>query len=238
MGIIADGAERSVQAAEARPASRPAVGRPMRSRVRHGSPSCAGYGCTRPECRAAARRDRARRTKELQAGRPARIPATEAAARAVLLRDAGMSAADVAALSGVSVTLVRRLLRLPADRQPQIHRTTAEAILGIPLTGVSGRGRHPGLAPSHTSALLLQELAERGWPTKFLAAEIGTSAQTIAAIRAHKRQRIALGLDLAIHHCHAELTTGTPAKYGIAPHRSRRAHAAARQRAQHLPHTD
>ncbi|MFK0239045.1 hypothetical protein [Streptomyces vinaceus] len=237
MGITADRAERSVQAADARPLSRPAVGRPMRSRVRHGSPSCADYGCTRPECRAAARRDRARRTKELQAGRPARIPATEAAARAVLLRDAGVSAGDIAALSGISVTLVRRLLRLPVDRQPQVHRTTAEAILGIPLTGVSGRLRHPGLTLSHTSALLLQELAERGWPTGFLAARLDTSTQTLAAIRAHKRPRITISLNQAIQNCHAQLTASTPAEYGIAPHRSRRAHAAARQRAQHLPHT-
>ncbi|MEU2835303.1 hypothetical protein ABZ667_43165 [Streptomyces lavendulae] len=186
---------------------------------------------------AAARRDRARRTRELQAGRPARIPAAEAAAHAVRLRDAGLlSANDIAALSGVSVTLVRRLLRLPVGRQPQVHRTTAEAILGVPLAGVSGRRRHGGLIPSHASAVCLQELAGRGWPTGFLAARLGTSTQTVAAIRARKRPRITLSLDRAIQRCHGELTTGTPAEYGIAAHRSSRARAAARQRAQHLVH--
>ncbi|MFD5514152.1 hypothetical protein ACFWIB_41675 [Streptomyces sp. NPDC127051] len=237
MGIIGDSLERAVQAVGARPVSRSEGAWPVGSRVRHGSPSCAGYGCTRPECRAAARRDRARRDRDLQAGRPARIPATEAASHAVVLREAGLSAGDIAALSGVSVTLVRRLLRLPAGRQPPVHRTTAEAVLGVSLARASGRRRHPGLAPSHASAVCLQELAERGWPTAFLAGRLGTSTQTIAMIRARKRPRIALALDRAIHNCHAELTASTPAEYGIAAHRSRRAHAAARQRARQLLHT-
>ncbi|MEV6576402.1 hypothetical protein [Streptomyces sp. NPDC051577] len=210
----------------------------MRSRVRHGSPSCAGYGCVRPGRRAAALRDRARRDRDLLAGRPARIPASEAASRAVLLRDAGLSAGDIAALSGVSVTLARRLLRPPANRQPRVHRTTAEAILGVPLAGQSrARRRHPGLTPSHASAARLQELAEQGWPTGFLAARLGMSTQTIAAIRARKRPRITLTADQAIQRCHAELTAGTPAEHGIAAHRSRRAQTAARRRARQLPHT-
>ncbi|KPI33193.1 hypothetical protein OV450_6686 [Actinobacteria bacterium OV450] len=237
MSIAGDSPERAVQVAGLRPVSGGSGVRPVRSRVRHGSPSCAGYGCTRPECRAAARRDRVRRTRDLQAGRPARVPAAEAAARAVLLREAGLSAGDIAALSGVSVTLVRRLLRLPADRQPPVHRTTAEAILGVPLAGVSGRRRHPGLIPAQASAVCLQELAEQGWPTGFLAGQLGTSTHTLAAIRARKRPRISLGLDRAIQRFHGELTTSTPAEYGITPHRSRRARAAARQRAQHLLHT-
>ncbi|MFD5514076.1 hypothetical protein ACFWIB_41245 [Streptomyces sp. NPDC127051] len=237
IGVIGDSFERAAQAAGSRQGSTSAGARPVRSRVRHGSPSCAGYGCTRPECRAAARRDRARRTRELQAGRPARVPASEAAARAALLRDAGLSAGDIAALSGVSVTLVRRLLRLPADRQPRVHRTTAEAILGVPLARASARRRHRGLIPSHASAVCLQELAERGWPTGFLAGWLGTSTQTIAMIRARKRPRITLDLDRAIHNCHGELTASTPAEYGIAAHRSRNARAAARQRARRLLHT-
>ncbi|MFD5514102.1 hypothetical protein ACFWIB_41380 [Streptomyces sp. NPDC127051] len=133
---------------------------------------------------------------------------------------------------------MRRLLRLPADRQPRIHRTTVEAILGVPLAGQSRQRRHPGLVPSHASAACLQELAEQGWPASYLAARLGTSTQTIAAIRARKRPRIALSLDQAIQRCHGELTTSTPAEYGIAAHRSRRAQTAALQRARHLPHTN
>ncbi|WP_420082966.1 hypothetical protein ACN6AT_39480 (plasmid) [Streptomyces sp. JL4002] len=135
----------------------------------------------------------------------------------------------------MSVTLVRRLLRLPMDEQPPVHRTTAEAILGVPLAGRPGRRRHPGLVPSTTSAGCLRELAERGWPASFLAARLGTSTQTIAAVRNGIRPRIALALDQAIQHCHQELAGSVPAEYGIASHRSRRASTAARQRTRHLP---
>ncbi|MFK0259127.1 hypothetical protein [Streptomyces sp. NPDC090445] len=209
---------------------------PLRSRVRHGSPTCADYGCTRPECRAAARRDRARRTNELKAGRPARIPSAEAAARARRLQETGLSASDIAEISGVAVTLVRRLLR-PADVRPDsIHRTTAEAILGIPLASIFRRDRLlPGLVGVDKAATCLQDLAERGWPTSFLAAQLQTSTHTLAAIRGRERRRLALTLDRKIQRLAALLLTSDPADHGIAVYRSRRAQAAARQRA--LPAT-
>lgn len=99
--------------------------------------------------------------------------------------------------------------RGPAASGPPHHR---RGLLGVPLAGTSGRRRHPGLIPSHASAVCPQELAERGWPTSFLAARLGTSTQTLAAIRARKRPRIALRLDRAIRNCHGELTTATPCR--------------------------
>ncbi|MGN5392421.1 hypothetical protein [Streptomyces sp. JL7001] len=203
---------------------------PLRSRVRHGSPTCADYGCLRPECRAAARRDRARRTSELAAGRPARVPSSEAAAAARRLQETGPSAADIAEISGVAITLVRRLLR-PAEARPaRIHRTTAEAILGIPLHTVRRRERLlPGLVEADKAATSLQDLAEHGWPTRFLADQLRTSTQTLAAIRNRNRQRLAL--DRKIQHLTALLLASEPADHGIAAHRSSRAQAAARNRA-------
>ncbi|MCY0946547.1 hypothetical protein [Streptomyces antarcticus] len=205
---------------------------PIRSRVRHGSPSCADYGCMRPECIAAARRDRVRRTRELKAGRPARVPSAEAATHACQLQKTGLSAADIAEISGVAVTLVRRLLR-PASKQPaRIHRATSEAILGIPLTSVFRRDRLlPGLLGAERAAASLQDLAERGWPTSFLAAELDTSTHTLAAIRSRECRRITLDLDRKIQRLAALLFTSQPADHGIAAHRSRRARTAALQRA-------
>ncbi|MGW7063494.1 hypothetical protein ACWGHM_34040 [Streptomyces sp. NPDC054904] len=205
---------------------------PIRSRVRHGSPSCADYGCMRPECIAAARRDRARRTRELKAGRPARVPSAEAATYAGLLRETGLSAADIAEISGVAVTLVRRLLR-PTGKQPaRIHRATAEAILGIPRTSVFRRDRLlPGLVGAERAAASLQDFAERGWPTSFLAAELATSTHTLAAIRSRERRRITLHLDRKIQRLAAVLFASRPTDHGIAVHRSRRARTAALQRA-------
>ncbi|MGW6836500.1 hypothetical protein ACWGCI_24265 [Streptomyces sp. NPDC054949] len=205
--------------------------KPIRSRVRHGSPSCADYGCTRPGCIAAARRDRARRTRELRAGRPARVAATDAAAHACQLQETGLSAADIAEISGIAVTLVRRLLRPAGERPAVIHRVTSEAILGIPLTIVFRRERlHPGLTNADKAATTLQDLAERGWPTSFLAARLETSTQTVAAIRGRERRRLALALDSRIQRLAALLLASEPADHGIAEYRSRRARTAAWRR--------
>ncbi|WP_406739538.1 hypothetical protein OG365_40085 (plasmid) [Streptomyces sp. NBC_00853] len=166
------------------------------------------------------------------AGRPARIPSSEAAAAAHRLQSTGLSASDIAAISGVAVTLVRRLLR-PAEARPaRIHRTTAEAILGIPLNTARRRERLlPGLVEADRAATSLQDLAEHGWPTSFLADQLRTSTQTLAAIRNRDRRRLALVLDHKIQRLATRLLASDPADHGIAGHRSRRAQAAARHRA-------
>ncbi|MFD6913545.1 hypothetical protein [Streptomyces virginiae] len=138
----------------------------------------------------------------------------------------------MAEISGVAVTLVRRLLR-PAGKQPaRIHRATADAILGIPLTSVFRRDRLlPGLLGAERAASSLQDLAERGWPTSFLAAELDTSTHTLAAIRSRERRCLTLDLDRKIQRLAAVLLARQPADHGIAAHRSRRARTAALQRA-------
>ncbi|MFD5934755.1 hypothetical protein [Streptomyces sp. NPDC060333] len=78
----------------------------------------------------------------------------------------------------------------------------------------------------------LQELAERGWPTSFLAAQLETTPHTLAAIRGRERRRLALALDRGIHRLAALLLASEPADHGIAEHRSRRTRLAALQRAQ------
>ncbi|MCM9077136.1 hypothetical protein L1606_03320 [Streptomyces spororaveus] len=171
------------------------------------------------------------------AGRPARVPSSDAAAAARRLQSTGLSAADIAEISGVAVTLVRRLLRPAAARPTRIHRTTAEAILGIPLHTVRRRERPlPGLVEADRAATQLQGLAEHGWPTRFLADQLRTSTQTLAAIRNRKRRRLALVLDRKIQRLATLLLASDPADHGIAAHRSRRAQTAARHRAPLVTH--
>ncbi|WP_327169917.1 hypothetical protein [Streptomyces subrutilus] len=167
-----------------------------------------------------------------EAGRPARISSADASDRVCQLQETGLSAADIAEISGVAVTLIRRLLR-PAGKQPaRIHRATADAILGIPTASVFRRNRLlPGLTDAGRAAASLQDLAERGWPTSFLAAELDTSTHTVAVIRSRERRRITLDLDRKIQRLAALLLASQPADHGIAAHRSRRARTAARQRA-------
>ncbi|WP_333775367.1 hypothetical protein [Streptomyces sp. IBSBF 3136] len=68
------------------------------------------------------------------------------------------------------MTLVRRILRTPAHgtRARDVPRTTADAILGIPLPGRRDTGA-PGLTDSEDASRLLADLARAGWPATTLA---------------------------------------------------------------------
>lgn len=200
----------------------PAPRRPARSRVRHGQASCADYGCTQPVCRQAARRARYRRERDHAAGLSARVEPIQAAEHAALLRRRGMAAQEIADASGIAVTLIRRLLRPPATRPGRIARATADAILGItlpppnvPNTGSSVGGR--GMTDAAHAAAILNALAAAGWPATYLAARLGISTQTIAAIRDHRRPQLRIPLDQRIRRLYPRLAATTPAAAGIPP---------------------
>jgi hypothetical protein len=127
-----------------------------------------------------------------------------------------MSAQDIADASGISVTLIRRLLRSPERRPARIARSTAEAVLGTPLPG---RDRQPALGRGLTGAgpagAVLAELALLGWPATYLAACLETSATTVAAVRDGSRRRISIPLDRCIHRLRLRLAGTTPATLGV-----------------------
>ncbi|MFB7293883.1 hypothetical protein [Actinacidiphila glaucinigra] len=147
----------------------------------------------------------------------ARVDPTQAAEHATLIRRYGMAAQDIADASGISVTLVRRLLRPPADRPTRISRTTADAILGIPIptrnSSHASGGR--GLTNSMHAAAILTTLAGAGWPATYLAGRLGISTQTIAAIRDQRRRRIRIPLDQSIRALYPRLAATSPAAAGI-----------------------
>jgi len=213
------------------PAAPVAQRRPQRSAVRHGQASCADYGCTRAECLRAARRARLQRDQDRLRGVSARVPSYAAARWAVRLREQGMSAQDIADRAGLAVTLVRRLLRTAELGQAArpIARTTADAILGIPLSARSAPSA-PGLTGSANTSRLLADLARAGWPATALALRLGVNARTIAEIR-DKRSRLRLDLALLIRRLHRELIGLDPVSHGIRPTDAARARAAAARRA-------
>ncbi|MEU6346832.1 hypothetical protein ABZ883_38475 [Streptomyces sp. NPDC046977] len=129
-----------------------------------------------------------------------------------------MAAQDIADASGISVTLIRRLLRPPAARPGRIARTTADAILGIntPTTRISADGGQ-GLTDAAHAAAILNSLAAAGWPATYLATRLGISTQTITAIRDQRRTRLRIHLDQRIRHLYPKLATTTPGAAGIPP---------------------
>ncbi|MFJ1562353.1 hypothetical protein [Streptomyces mirabilis] len=205
--------------------------RPQRSTVRHGQASCADYGCTRPECRQAALRARRQRNQDRRRGLPARVPPYAAARWAVRLREQGMSAQDIADRAGLSVTLVRRLLRAPELGQAarDIARTTADAILGIPVPS-RREPNAPGLTGSAEASRLLADLARAGWPAAALALRLRVNARTVAEVR-EKRPRLHLDLALRIRRLHRELIGIDPVSQGIRPADAARVRAAAARHA-------
>ncbi|MGW1617037.1 hypothetical protein ACWCQZ_48320 [Streptomyces sp. NPDC002285] len=220
------------QSADASAPAAPVVRRrPQQSAVRHGQASCADYGCTRVECRQAALRARRQRRQDRERGLPARIPPQSAARWAVRLRERGMSAQDIADRAGLSVTLVRRVLRVPEQGQVTryIARTTADAILGIPLPA-----RHtpsaPGLTSSAESSRLLADLARAGWPATALAQRLGVNARSISEVRG-KRRRLRLDLALRICRLHRELIGIDPVSHGVRPADAARVRTAAARHA-------
>ncbi|MEV7691441.1 hypothetical protein [Streptomyces bungoensis] len=204
--------------------------RPRRSLVRHGQASCADYGCTRAECRQAALRARRQRNQDRARGLSARVPPHAAARWAVRLRAQGMSAQDIADRAGLSVTLVRRVLRTSEDGQTarDIARTTADAILGIPLPHRRDPGA-PGLTDSAEASRLLADLARAGWPATTLAKRLNINPRTVAEVR-DKRPRLHLNLALRIRRLHRDLIGLDPAGYGIHPADIARTRAAATRR--------
>ncbi|MFE9934629.1 hypothetical protein [Streptomyces sp. NPDC005533] len=94
------------------------------------------------------------------------------------MQETGLSAADIAEISGISITLIRRLLKPAGQRPASLHRATSEAILGITPDRAFRRERAlPGLIPASRAATALQCLAKQGWPTSFLA-DTSTQAHT------------------------------------------------------------
>ncbi|MEU7061703.1 hypothetical protein [Streptomyces sp. NPDC046197] len=204
--------------------------RPRRSSVRHGQASCADYGCARAECRQAALRARRQRDQDRLRGLSARVPPHAAARWAVRLREWGMSAQDIADRAGLSVTLVRRILRTPTQDTParDIARTSADAILGIPLPHHRNPGA-PGLTDSTEASRLLADLARAGWPATTLAQRLDVNPRTIAEVR-DKRAHLHLDLALRIRRLHRDLISLDPVGYGIHPTDIARTRAAATRR--------
>ncbi|MFJ5220173.1 hypothetical protein ACIP98_36475 [Streptomyces sp. NPDC088354] len=129
-----------------------------------------------------------------------------------------MFAKDIADASGISVTLIRRLLRPPANQPSRISRTTADAVLGIPIP--PRHTQHPsnngqGMTDATHAAVILTTLAAAGRPATHLATRLGISTQTIAAIRDHHCPRLRIRLDQRIRTLYLHLAATTPTEAGI-----------------------
>ncbi|MFF2205196.1 hypothetical protein [Streptomyces sp. NPDC058145] len=141
-----------------------------------------------------------------------------------------MSAQDIADRAGLSVTLVRRTLRIPTPGQTprDIARASADAILGIPLPHRRNSGS-PSLTDSTEASRPLADLARAGWPATTLALGLDVNPRTVADV-CDKHPGLHLDLALRIRRLHRHLIGLDPASYSIHPTDIARTRAAAARR--------
>lgn len=188
--------------------------RPARTTVRHGMASCADYGCKRPECLEAQRRNSRRRAKERARGITGRVPAGPAAHRVQQLLRAGMSVLDIAARSGISDSAVRSLTR---NAYTNIHRTTHDAILGTPVPAPGHLPAHNGFIDATGARHRLQALGAVGFGLPYLSQRLHVSTQGLGAVRRGTRERIRVAVHQAIRALYDELWDQDPLQYDLAP---------------------
>ncbi|MER6116190.1 hypothetical protein [Streptomyces sp. NPDC001743] len=156
---------------------------------------------------------------------------------AAALRERGMAAQDIADASGVSVTLIRRLLKPPPLHPPRVSQVTAGAVLGVSLppkersAPLAGRGQVDAAPASG----LLTELAERGWPARRLGRGLCVNPRTVASIRDGKYTRISISVDQRIRALHAALLPLDPVAAGVRPGDAARVRTWAQRRREPTP---
>lgn len=162
--------------------------RPLNSRVKHGDPTCADYGCKREEC-LEARRYKQKRNKLLrQTGRPGTVSADRAAAHIQRFRAAGLQDKEINARLGLARNTFYRIMRgLP------LTRAVEQRILSVPVPSPTGQVSSMTTVPAAGTHRRLQALLWQGWPMGELEQRLGVHAGWITrTFREGKAVRMAV----------------------------------------------
>lgn len=190
------------------------MSRPVRSTVRHGNPTCARYGCKRPECVEAARVYKRENRKARQAGVEARVPVTRAREHLNALLRAGMPPKDIEGISGVDE---KKLLRVINGGCGRIHWITEEAILGTPIPEYDWESSADCYVDALPARRRLQALGVQGFPISILSKEARMDRSVITAVRSGRRRRIRMSSMRAIKEMHDRLYDADPSDFGVPP---------------------
>lgn len=185
--------------------------RPPNSRVRHGMPTCAEYGCSRPECVAAMRKARTRRRRLERQGIYQNVPVEPTRRHIEKLVLAGMSVVEMSALSGIAFTTISLARRGASD---MVLRTTADAVLGIAVPtqqAVNGLTLWPAVGTMRR----LQALAVRGFTLPAIAEELGCSRRRVFMIRSGGRAGVRVETHLAVLALYDRWWNADPTEFGV-----------------------
>lgn len=134
--------------------------RPVNSRVQHGHPSCANYGCKREECLSARRRAMKQREYLLATGRSRRTGTDRTAPHIAKLRAAGMRDAAIRLAAG---GLAADSLYKAARTGERILRSTEDKILAVEIPSDAAFGSEARI-DGRSTLLRLRALLALGWP--------------------------------------------------------------------------
>ncbi|MFG2970859.1 hypothetical protein ACGFZS_47080 [Streptomyces sp. NPDC048288] len=157
--------------------------RPANSRVQHGDPSCADYGCKRQECLEARRRKQKRNKLLRTTGRPGMVSAQRAAAHLAKFRQAGLQDPEIVSMLPVGRNTFYRVMR----GEP-LTRTSEQKILSVPAPASLREIRTLAAVDATGTHRRLRALMWIGWPAGVLEQRIGVHKSWISrSFRAQTR---------------------------------------------------
>lgn len=142
--------------------------RPANSKVKHGDPTCADYGCKREECLEARRRKQKRNNLLRTTGRPGTVLAHRAAAHLAKFRQAGFQDPEIIAMLPVGRNTFYRIMR----GEP-LTRGTEQKILAVPAPPALREIRTLAAVDATGTHRRLKALMWLGWPSRVLAQRMG-----------------------------------------------------------------
>lgn len=194
--------------------------RPVTSRVRHGMPACAQYGCKREECLEAFRAYKRENYRERKGGVQAYVPCDKALAHVRKLMRKDMPPQDIDSVSGVCETVILKMLSGSYER---IHWTTEEALLGVPVPEFAWTPVGDGFTEITGSMRRIRALSVQGFSAAAISDVTGISARNLRGIRAAEHPKILTSGAHAIRLAHDRLCDADPVEMGFKAHLVERA---------------
>lgn len=188
--------------------------RPVNSRIRHGMPTCARYGCKREECVEALRVYKRENYKERKGGVQANVPCDNALIHIQLLMRKDMSAKDIATVSGVCEKIILKVLQ---GAKQTIHWTTEEAILGVPVPEFDWTPMNDGYTDPTGSTRRVRALSVQGFSAAAISAAGKIPVRNLRAVRSAEHPRILISGARAIKAVHDLLWDADPLEMGLKP---------------------
>lgn len=182
--------------------------RPVRSRVQHGDPACADYGCTNDEC-LQARREKQKRNKYLAAtGRPGLVGSRRAVARIERFRGLGYADLEIMSMLGLPRPTFYRVLR-----EETITRKTEQRILSAPVPSPRAENLNLATVDATGTHRRLQALMVAGWPVEEITRRIGVKGYWVG--RVLQRRRVSMVTESRVRGLYDQLWCVVPEGLGV-----------------------